>query len=37
MSRGVIAAIVIVATVAAICWFGGAAIWNAVLVMHGRR
>jgi Flp pilus assembly pilin Flp len=37
MSRGVIVAIVTVVVVAAVCWFGGAAIWNAVLVMHGRR
>jgi hypothetical protein len=37
MSRRVIAVIVVVITVTAICWFGGAAIWNAVLVMHGQR
>jgi hypothetical protein len=30
-------AIVTVAVLAALCWFGGAAIWNALLVMHGRR
>jgi hypothetical protein len=29
--------VVVAAAVAAICWFGGAAVWNAVLVMHGRR
>lgn len=37
MSRGVIAVIVVVITVTAICWLGGAAIWNAILVMHGQR
>jgi hypothetical protein len=33
----VIALIVVAVIVGAICWFGGAAIWNAVLVMHGRH
>ena len=37
MSRGVIVAMVAVVVVAGICWFGGAAIWHAVLLMHGRR
>jgi hypothetical protein len=37
MSRRVVAVIVAVAAIAAIGWFGGAAIWNAVLVMHGQR
>jgi hypothetical protein len=36
MSRGVIAVVVAVAVLGAICWFAGAAVWHAVLVMHGR-
>ena len=36
MSKGVFAVIVLAAAAAAICWFAGAAVWHAVLAMHGR-
>jgi hypothetical protein len=37
MKRRSIATAVTVIVVAVVLWLGGHALWNAVLVMHGRR
>lgn len=36
MSKRAIAIVAAVIVVAALFWLGGHALWNAVLVMHGR-